>query len=67
MPPFRPLKRKELIRYLKKIGFDGPYSGSKHRRVGKFLGLPNHTFNINYFAHPTLILLRTRPLANQKQ
>lgn len=31
MPPFRPIKRKELIRYLKKIGFDGPYSGKRHQ------------------------------------
>jgi predicted RNA binding protein YcfA (HicA-like mRNA interferase family) len=31
MPPFRPLKRKKLIRYLKQLGFDGPYSGKRHQ------------------------------------
>jgi predicted RNA binding protein YcfA (HicA-like mRNA interferase family) len=31
MPPFRSLKRKDLIRYLKQLGFDGPYSGTKHQ------------------------------------
>ncbi|MFO7665475.1 MAG: type II toxin-antitoxin system HicA family toxin [Desulfobacterales bacterium] len=31
MPPFRPVKRKELIRYLKRLEFQGPYSGGKHQ------------------------------------
>jgi predicted RNA binding protein YcfA (HicA-like mRNA interferase family) len=31
MPPFRPVKRKELIRYLKRLEFEGPYSGGKHQ------------------------------------
>jgi predicted RNA binding protein YcfA (HicA-like mRNA interferase family) len=30
MPPFGPVKRSELIKYLRKFGFDGPYSGGKH-------------------------------------
>ena len=30
MPPFGPIKRKDLIRHLKQIGFEGPYSGGKH-------------------------------------
>ncbi len=30
MPPFKPIKRRELIRYLKQLGFDGPYSGKRH-------------------------------------
>ncbi|NTW35342.1 MAG: type II toxin-antitoxin system HicA family toxin [Syntrophobacteraceae bacterium] len=31
MPPFGPVKRKELIRHLKQLGFEGPYSGGKHQ------------------------------------
>ncbi len=30
MPPFGPIKRKDLIRHLKQLGFEGPYSGGKH-------------------------------------
>jgi hypothetical protein len=31
MPSFGPIKRGDLIRYLRKAGFDGPYSGGKHQ------------------------------------
>ena len=31
MPPFGPVKRQDLIRALKKLGFKGPYSGSRHQ------------------------------------
>jgi len=27
MPVFGPISRKDLVRYLRKMGFDGPYSG----------------------------------------
>ena len=30
MPTFGPVKRSDLIKYLRKVGFDGPYSGGKH-------------------------------------
>ena len=30
MPPFGPIKYKDLISALKLFGFDGPYSGGKH-------------------------------------
>ncbi len=30
MPPFGPVKRKDLLRYLRQLGFMGPYSGGKH-------------------------------------
>ncbi len=30
MPPFGPTSRKDLIRHLRTIGFEGPYSGGKH-------------------------------------
>lgn len=31
MPAFGPIKRRELIYYLRQIGFSGPYSGGKHQ------------------------------------
>ena len=30
MPQFGPVRRKELIRLLKELGFAGPYSGGRH-------------------------------------
>jgi predicted RNA binding protein YcfA (HicA-like mRNA interferase family) len=30
MPRFGPVSRKDLIRCLRTLGFDGPYSGGKH-------------------------------------
>lgn len=30
MPHLGPIKRKDLIYYLRQLGFDGPYSGGKH-------------------------------------
>lgn len=30
MPSFGPVSRKDLIRRLRTMGFDGPYSGGKH-------------------------------------
>jgi len=35
MPTFGPIKRKDLIRYLKMLGFEGPYSGGKHQFMVK--------------------------------
>lgn len=31
MPRLGPIKRNDLVRYLRKIGFDGPYAGGKHQ------------------------------------
>jgi len=31
MPSVAPTKRKDLIRYFKRLGFEGPYSGGKHQ------------------------------------
>ena len=31
MPILGPIKRKELIRLLRILGFEGPYSGGKHQ------------------------------------
>ena len=44
MPRFGPIKRKDLIRYLKKEEFEGPYSGGKHQFMIKgdiTLRIPN--------------------------
>jgi predicted RNA binding protein YcfA (HicA-like mRNA interferase family) len=30
MPRFGPVKRKDFLKYLRQLGFDGPYSGGKH-------------------------------------
>ncbi|MBI4494961.1 MAG: type II toxin-antitoxin system HicA family toxin [Chloroflexi bacterium] len=31
MPRFGPIKRAELIRYLRRVGFQGPSAGGKHQ------------------------------------
>ncbi|ETW97887.1 MAG: hypothetical protein ETSY1_21020 [Candidatus Entotheonella factor] len=31
MPPFGPIKRQELIYFLRHLGFAGPYAGGKHQ------------------------------------
>ena len=44
MPPLGPIKRSQLIFYLRRLGFDGPYSGGRHlfmRRDNIRLVLPN--------------------------
>ena len=35
MPEFGPTKRKDLVRYLRKLGFEGPYVGGKHQYMVK--------------------------------
>jgi predicted RNA binding protein YcfA (HicA-like mRNA interferase family) len=35
VPRFGSISRKELIRYLRQLGFDGPYSGGKHQFMSK--------------------------------
>jgi predicted RNA binding protein YcfA (HicA-like mRNA interferase family) len=44
MPQFGPIRRRDLIRYLKQLDFEGPYSGGKHQFMVKgdiTLRLPN--------------------------
>jgi predicted RNA binding protein YcfA (HicA-like mRNA interferase family) len=44
MPPFDPIKRKDLIHYLRQLGFEGPYVGGKHQYMVKGeirLAIPN--------------------------
>lgn len=31
MPPIKPIKRSDLIHYLKQFEFSGPFSGGKHQ------------------------------------
>ena len=35
MPPLRAIKRLELIRLFKQVGFEGPYAGGKHEYMIK--------------------------------
>ncbi len=44
MPPFGPISRNELIRVLRQLGFDGPFSGTRHQfmlRGSQRLRIPN--------------------------
>jgi len=44
MPVFGPISRKDLIRCLRTVGFDGPYSGGKHSfmiKASVTLAIPN--------------------------
>jgi HicA toxin of bacterial toxin-antitoxin, len=44
MPPAGAIKRRDLIRYLRRLGYTGPYSGGKHQymQLGDFiLPIPN--------------------------
>lgn len=44
MPAIGPIKRRDLIRYLLQLGFEGPFSGGKHQFMtrGKMtLRIPN--------------------------
>jgi len=44
MPRFGPVSRKDLISYLRHLGFTGPYSGGKHQFMLKdnlTLRIPN--------------------------
>lgn len=35
MPPFGPVKRKDLIRAFRALGFEGPYSGGRHQFMAR--------------------------------
>ena len=35
MPPFGPIKRGDLVRYLRQAGFEGPYVGGTHQFMRK--------------------------------
>jgi predicted RNA binding protein YcfA (HicA-like mRNA interferase family) len=35
VPPLGPIKRKNLVQNLRKLGFEGPYTGGKHQYMVK--------------------------------
>ncbi len=35
MPPFGPIKRRDLIEALRRLGFTGPYAGGKHQFMSR--------------------------------
>jgi predicted RNA binding protein YcfA (HicA-like mRNA interferase family) len=35
MPSFGPVKRRDLVGYLRQLGFQGPYSGGRHQFMHK--------------------------------
>ena len=35
MPRFGPIRRADFIRYLRQLGFDGPYAGGRHQFMEK--------------------------------
>ena len=35
MPLFGPIKRSDLVRHLRQLGFEGPYSGGRHQFMVK--------------------------------
>lgn len=44
MPRLSPITRKDLVRYLRQLGFEGPFSGAKHQFMIKkdtTLRIPN--------------------------
>ncbi len=44
MPRLGPVSRNDLVRHLKRLGFDGPYTGGRHQfmtREGLRLRIPN--------------------------
>ena len=44
MPEIKPISRRELIKKLHRLGFDGPFGGGKHsymRKNGKRIIIPN--------------------------
>lgn len=44
MPAFGPISRRDLIRNLRALGFEGPYSGGKHafmRKGDRDVRIPN--------------------------
>jgi hypothetical protein len=58
MPAWRPLKRRDFIRKLRALGFDGPYSGTRHQFM--ILGQHRQTIptNSEYSVPQIRLLLR---------
>jgi len=51
MAPLRPISRADLVRNLRRLGFEGPYSGGRHQYMAReslTVALPNpHTSDIS--------------------
>ena len=51
MPAFGPISRRDLIAYLRNVGFDGPYVGGRHQHMDNGqvkVSIPNpHRGNIS--------------------
>ena len=58
MPAWRPLKRRDFIRKLRALGFDGPLSGTRHQFM--ILGQHRQTIptNSEYSVPQVRLLLR---------
>lgn len=44
MPPFGPIARRDLVRALRSLGFEGPFSGGRHQfmiREERTVRIPN--------------------------
>ena len=48
MPKLDPIKRNELIKFLMRLDFEGPFSGGKHQ----FMNKDNLTIRISNSHHP---------------
>jgi hypothetical protein len=54
MSPWKPCKRRDFIRKLRKLGFKGPYSGTRHQ----FIVIENHRLAIPSNAEYSMPQLR---------
>ncbi|MBI5326382.1 MAG: type II toxin-antitoxin system HicA family toxin [Ignavibacteriae bacterium] len=63
----KPCKRRDFINKLRKLGFDGPFSGSKHQ----FMIFQNHRLaipsNDEYSIHQVKIMVREVQLITGKE
>jgi predicted RNA binding protein YcfA (HicA-like mRNA interferase family) len=60
MPPFKPVKRKDLIKALKAAGFEGPYAGGRHEFLVKgqlrlILPNPHQEVAIKGCSYPSVV------------
>ena len=54
MSPWKPCKRRDFIKKLRKLGFKGPYSGTRHQ----FIVIENHRLAIPSNAEYSMPQLR---------
>lgn len=64
MPQVGPIKRRDLIRYLRQLGFEGPYAGGNHQYMVRgqlrlFIPIPTAE-TLTRVAAPHLAPSRTR-------